>query len=55
MTRLRIYAAEDMLRMKSYTIAEIAAAVGYTSPSYFCRVFTREVGISPSKWEDEGK
>ena len=49
-TRLRISAAEDMLRMKNYTIAEIAASVGYASPGYFCRVFVRETGVAPSRW-----
>lgn len=51
-TRLRISAAEDMLRMKSYTVAEIAASVGYASPGYFCRVFTRETGCSPSRFAE---
>ena len=51
-THLRICAAEDMLRMKSYTVAEIAEAVGYASPGYFCRVFTRETGCAPSRWLD---
>ena len=53
-TRLRISAAEDMLRMKSYTVAEIAASVGYTSPGYFCRVFTRETGVPPSRFMERG-
>jgi len=51
-TRLRISSAEDMLRMHSYTVAEIAAAVGYTSPGYFCRVFTQENGIPPSRFTE---
>ena len=51
-THLRISAAEDMLRMKSYTIAEIAASVGYASPGYFCRVFTKEAGTAPSRWAE---
>jgi len=53
-TRLRISAAEDMLRMKSYTVAEIAASVGYASPGYFCRVFTRETGVPPSRFMERG-
>jgi len=53
-TRLRICAAEDMLRMKSYTVAEIAEAVGYASASYFCRVFTRETGVPPSRFMERG-
>ena len=54
-THLRISAAEDMLRMKNYTVAEIAASVGYANPSYFCRVFKNETGISPRRWmEYEG-
>ena len=46
-THLRISAAEDMLRTKNYTIAQIAASVGYTGSGYFCRVFKRETGVTP--------
>ena len=50
LTHLRITSAKEMLRTRNYSVADIAATVGYTSTSYFCRVFANETGTSPGRW-----
>ena len=54
LTALRIKSAEEMLRTRRHLISEVSAAVGYSSPSYFTRVFTREVGVPPGEWMKNG-
>lgn len=34
-------------------IADTAFAVGYTDPNYFCKVFKRYTGITPSKFKEQ--
>jgi AraC-like DNA-binding protein len=38
----------------SRRLIEIALEVGYTSPSYFARVFRREVGVTPPRARHQG-
>ena len=45
---VRMYRAKELLRTKKYNIAETAYEVGFSSPSYFTRIFKKEFGISPS-------
>jgi AraC-like DNA-binding protein len=47
MNRCRIEQAQSFLRDTNWTIPLIAEFVGFKSPSYFHRLFRREVGISP--------
>lgn len=49
-TNLRMNLAKDMLIDKKHTIAEIADKTGYESPAYFCNVFKKHYGMSPSKY-----
>jgi AraC family transcriptional regulator len=37
------------------TVAELAERVGYTSPSYFARLFRRLVGIGPGRYGESGR
>lgn len=46
----RLALARDMLRRRAGSIAEIAARVGYASATTFTIAFTREVGISPTRY-----
>lgn len=48
LTRIRLASAVALLRQRSFSVAEIASMVGYTSSSYFTRVFRQEMGTSPS-------
>lgn len=49
-THIRLQAAEEMLLTHSYSVTEIAHAVGYRDIGYFCRVFTRSHGVSPGQY-----
>ncbi|MEV5583069.1 helix-turn-helix domain-containing protein [Streptomyces parvus] len=46
----RIAAAKDLLRVSSFTVASVAARVGYEDPLYFSRRFRRSVGQSPTEY-----
>lgn len=56
-TLLRINKAKELLWESEKSVTDIAMAVGYGTPQYFCRIFKNEVGISPtgyrSKWREE--
>jgi len=47
LTRYRISQAQKMLLGGRSTVGEIAEATGFASTAYFCRVFRRDVGVSP--------
>ena len=47
---LRLSNAENLLRCTDMQIQEIASAVGYDDPFYFCRIFSEAYGISPQKY-----
>lgn len=42
--------AETMLRRNTVSVAEIADALGYTSPASFIRAFRRWTGVTPGAW-----
>ena len=43
--------AKTLLTAKKYPLSEIAAQCGYSDYNYFISVFTREVGMSPRRWQ----
>ncbi len=47
----RIRAAREMLRAESMSVKDIALAVGFSDPNYFCRVFKRVTGVTPSVYK----
>ena len=46
----RLAAARDWLRHSDASIEQVAASVGYGSPSQFHRVFRRVHGMTPTEW-----
>ncbi len=46
----RIQAAKELLKGSEKNIEDIAAETGFCSESYFCKLFKRYEGISPSKF-----
>ena len=48
---VRLAIAKNLLRYSKYNVSETAAAVGYTNAFYFSRLFTKYVGVSPSKYK----
>lgn len=48
--RWRIGRAQNLLLMTDMTVAEIAYAVGYENQSYFTKLFSDSIGISPTRY-----
>ena len=46
----RLDRAAEMLRYGRASVADVAAAVGYTSEAAFSRVFKGRYGVSPTQW-----
>ncbi len=46
--QMRMNRAYEMLKSGSYTVAEVANAVGISDSAYFSRVFKKYIGIAPS-------
>jgi signal transduction histidine kinase/DNA-binding LacI/PurR family transcriptional regulator/CheY-like chemotaxis protein len=51
LNRTRIREAKSLLEARNLSITEVAMATGFASPSYFARVFQREVGVSPRAYQ----
>ncbi len=47
---LRLAEAKRLLRDTATPIQTIANQIGYDQPFHFTRIFTRHVGVSPSRW-----
>lgn len=50
LNRYRINRAKALLEMGDKSITEVALDVGFSSSSYFCQVFHREIGVSPGAY-----
>ena len=50
LTRTRIESAQSLLKDSNYTIEIIGQLVGYANGNYFCKVFKRQVGITPKEF-----
>ena len=50
MTNVRIEAVKSLLLTDEYNLEMIAGLTGFSGANYLCRVFKREVGLSPSAW-----
>jgi transcriptional regulator GlxA family with amidase domain len=55
LTRWRLQLGAQMLNSTSYSVAQIAAEVGYESEPAFNRAFKREFGQPPARFRNEGK
>lgn len=50
LNRFRLQHARRLLQSTILSVSEIAAAVGFSDSSYFCRVFRRDLGMSPTDY-----
>lgn len=50
LTKARINKAKELLAVNEYTVTEIHSMVGYTTVSYFSRVFKKLCGITPQEY-----
>ena len=48
--KTRIVAAKNMLTDTAFPISEISSRCGFSSTSYFCRVFKEHTGLSPLQY-----
>ncbi|MDR0336156.1 MAG: DNA-binding transcriptional regulator [Planctomycetaceae bacterium] len=48
--RVRMEWAKELLRDSSYSVASISNMLGYETPEYFSRAFSREVKMAPMKY-----
>ncbi|WP_166083437.1 helix-turn-helix transcriptional regulator [Erysipelothrix anatis] len=48
----RITEAKRLLESTDYSISQISAIVGFSSPSYFSQFFKKEIGMGPRKYKD---
>ena len=49
MTNVRIEAVKSLLLTDEYNLEMIAGLTGFSGANYLCRVFKREVGLSPRR------
>ena len=49
--RIRLSKANELLKIKSGNISEIALEVGFDNPAYFSECFKKQFGITPSKFQ----
>ncbi len=54
LSRIRLEAAQRLLKESNAAISEIARSCGYTDSKYFHKQFKRYVGMSPGKWRQTG-
>lgn len=50
LTNVRIEAVKTLLLSDEYNLEMIAGLTGFSGANYLCRVFKREVGVSPAAW-----
>lgn len=54
LNRLRIKAAKEMMTDPACRIYEVAEKVGFSSTTYFFRVFKKYEGCTPTEWRTKG-
>jgi len=54
LNRVRIEHSKELLRRKHVRLADIAQMVGFEEQSYFCRVFKKLVGVTPTHYRESG-
>jgi transcriptional regulator GlxA family with amidase domain len=55
LTRWRLQLGAQMLNSTSYSVAQIAAEVGYESEPAFNRAFKRQFNLPPARFRTEAK
>lgn len=48
----KIKKAKELLQNKNYTISKVSAMVGYEDPLHFSRMFKKNIGVSPSMYQE---
>lgn len=50
---VRLAHAKELLRTTHLNVSEVAFRVGFNDPSYFTRLFVRELHCTPSEWREK--
>ena len=53
--KVRIRQATHLLRTSEMNISQVAFEVGVESLPYFTKIFTKEIGLSPSKFREKSQ
>jgi AraC-like DNA-binding protein len=53
--RTRLAFAEELLKLGTHTVSEIAGRLGYSSPFHFSRAFKQRYGVPPVRWRRKRK
>lgn len=53
LTVVRLEQAKNLLRNPNFTINDIAEKTGYKDPGYFCKVFKKNEGVTPSVFKKQ--
>ena len=53
--KIRILAAENLLKASGLSCKEIASSVGFCDEHFFSRIFKRSTGIPPSAFRKQGR
>ena len=51
--KVRIHQATQLLLNRELNISQVAFEVGVESLPYFTKIFTKEMGLSPSKYREK--
>jgi AraC-like DNA-binding protein len=52
LSRYRIQQAKRLLEIGTMSITQVALEVGFSSQSYFSRIFQQEAGITPTDYQN---
>ena len=55
LNKIRIQKACEFLKDSRYSIAQVSSVVGYSDHSYFCRVFKKIAGKTPSAYRRDSR
>ena len=55
LTGLRMDRAKELLKDESLSMKEICAAIGYSDPNYFSRIFKKNIGLTPTEYREREK
>ena len=49
---VRLKRAAQLLRETDLSVSEVCYRVGFSSPSYFTKCFSKQFGIKPTEWKN---
>ena len=52
LTELRVDKSKELLRESNDSIKEICYKIGYSDPNYYCKIFKKVTGMTPTEYRD---